>query len=220
MNIRNYATISGLSLALLMGVGSSVAYAAPSSEQATLQESLNTQNPEQQGSTTDQDDASSADLGNCMRNSNKSGGSALKDVFDQATDGEGEQPTITQAMGPMLDEGDLAPYIKLGLNLAYGAIGSPYVYGATGPNAFDCSGLVCYCFGFSRGRTTYEMIDSLVRDGRWKTSMDELEVGDLVFPSSGHVGIYTGNGMMIHAPSPGRYVYEAPVYAFIGGGTF
>ena len=107
-----------------------------------------------------------------------------------------------------------------GLGTAYAAIGCPYVMGAAGPSSFDCSGLVCYCYGWGRGRTTYDMIASLKSTGSWKTSMDQLSPGDLVFPSTGHVGIYTGGGMMIHAPTPGRTVCEAPVYAFIGGGTF
>ncbi|MCH4275577.1 MAG: NlpC/P60 family protein [Atopobiaceae bacterium] len=107
-----------------------------------------------------------------------------------------------------------------GVSSAYGCIGKPYVYGATGPNSFDCSGLVCYCFGYGRGRTTYDMIASLQASGDWKTSKSELSVGDLVFPSSGHVGIYIGNNQMIHAPYPGRTVCITSVYSFIGGGTY
>ncbi len=107
-----------------------------------------------------------------------------------------------------------------GLGTAYSLIGSPYVYGATGPDSFDCSGLVCYCYGYSRGRDTYSMIASLQSTGSWKTSMSDLAVGDLVFTSEGHVGIYAGGGMMVHAPSPGRTVEQASVYAFIGGGTY
>ena len=107
-----------------------------------------------------------------------------------------------------------------GLETAYAAIGCPYVYGAAGPGSFDCSGLVCYCYGWDRGRTTYAMIDSLKADGSWKTSMDQLSVGDLVFTHAGHVGIYIGGGEMIHAPTPGQSVCKAPVYSFYGGGTF
>ncbi|MBP3893315.1 MAG: C40 family peptidase [Atopobiaceae bacterium] len=107
-----------------------------------------------------------------------------------------------------------------GLGSAYAAIGSPYVYGADGPSSFDCSGLVCYCYGYARGRTTYDMISSLQSTGSWKTSMDQLSVGDLVFTDEGHVGIYTGGGTMIHAPRPGKSVCETSVWSFIGGGSY
>lgn len=64
------------------------------------------------------------------------------------------------------------------------------------------------------------MIASLQASGDWKTSLSELSVGDLVFPSSGHVGIYIGNGQMIHAPHEGATVCIGSVYSFIGGGTY
>ncbi len=107
-----------------------------------------------------------------------------------------------------------------GLSTAYAMIGVPYVWGGTSTSGVDCSGLVNVCYGGARGRTTYAMIGSLQASGDWKTSMSELNVGDLVFPHSGHVGIYIGDGMMIHAPSPGRTVCIAPVYSFYGGGPY
>lgn len=107
-----------------------------------------------------------------------------------------------------------------GVETALAQIGKPYVWGATGPNSFDCSGLVCYCYGYARGRTTYDMIKSLKSTGDWKTSMSELNYGDLVFPHSGHVGIYLGNGEMVHASSPGVGVVRGSVYAFYGGGPY
>lgn len=107
-----------------------------------------------------------------------------------------------------------------GLGTAYAAIGSPYVYGAAGPSSFDCSGLVCYAYGYARGRTTYDMISSLKSTGSWKNSMSELSAGDLVFTDQGHVGIYIGGGMMIHAPRPGKTVCEQVVWSCIGGGTY
>lgn len=107
-----------------------------------------------------------------------------------------------------------------GLGTAYAAIGSPYVYGAAGPSSFDCSGLVCYAYGYARGRTTYDMIASLKSTGSWKNSMSELSAGDLVFTDQGHVGIYIGGGMMIHAPRPGKTVCEQVVWSCIGGGTY
>jgi cell wall-associated NlpC family hydrolase len=50
--------------------------------------------------------------------------------------------------------------------------------------------------------------------------MSELSAGDLVFTDQGHVGIYIGGGMMIHAPRPGKTVCEQVVWSCIGGGTY
>lgn len=107
-----------------------------------------------------------------------------------------------------------------GLSTAYAALGKPYVYGASGPNSFDCSGLVVYCYGYRYGRTTYSMIAGLQAAGRWKTDKSQLAVGDLVFTGTGHVGIYIGNNQMIHAPYPGTVVQIATLWAFYGGGTY
>ncbi|MFB7506754.1 C40 family peptidase [Streptomyces broussonetiae] len=94
---------------------------------------------------------------------------------------------------------------------AYAKLGSPYEWGATGPYAFDCSGLVQAAYrsaGISLPRTTYAQIDA----GR-RVSRSELRPGDLVFFYSGvsHVGIYVGGGQMIHAPNPSAPVRLAPV---------
>lgn len=107
-----------------------------------------------------------------------------------------------------------------GLDTAYAAIGSPYAWGATGPDSFDCSGLVCYAYGYKRGRTTYDMIDSLKSTGDWHTSMSELKPGDLAFTGYGHVGIYAGNGYFIDAPTFGQRVQKHPMWAFMGGGPY
>ncbi len=94
---------------------------------------------------------------------------------------------------------------------AYRKLGSPYVWGATGPDAFDCSGLVQAAYrsaGVSLPRTTYAQIDA----GR-RVARSELLPGDLVFFYSGisHVGIYVGDGRMIHAPNPSAPVRVAPI---------
>ncbi|KUO12025.1 C40 family peptidase [Streptomyces sp. DSM 15324] len=97
------------------------------------------------------------------------------------------------------------------VSFAYSKLGSPYVWGATGPNAFDCSGLVLAAYrsaGVSLPRTTYAQIGI----GR-RVSRSELRPGDLVFFYSGitHVGLYIGNGRMIHAPNPSAPVRIAPI---------
>lgn len=108
-----------------------------------------------------------------------------------------------------------------GVAAALALVGHPYVYGAQGPNAFDCSGLVCYVYGYARGRTTYVMIDSIKASGGWKTSIDQLSYGDLVFEYGGsHVGIYLGNGQMVHAANPSLGVTVGGIYGFYGGGSY
>lgn len=94
---------------------------------------------------------------------------------------------------------------------AFGALGKPYVWGATGPAAYDCSGLTQAAWkaaGVSLPRTTYTQIAA----GR-RIPRSELAPGDLVFFYSGvsHVGLYIGAGRMIHAPHPGAPVRIAPI---------
>ncbi|MEU6299198.1 C40 family peptidase [Streptomyces erythrochromogenes] len=94
---------------------------------------------------------------------------------------------------------------------AYSSIGKPYVWGATGPGSFDCSGLTQAAWrsaGVTLPRTTYTQINA----GR-RVARDQLAPGDLVFFYSGitHVGLYVGNGQMIHAPRPGSTVRLAPI---------
>ncbi|WP_326721132.1 NlpC/P60 family protein [Streptomyces sp. NBC_00243] len=97
------------------------------------------------------------------------------------------------------------------VSYAYAKLGSPYVWGATGPDAFDCSGLTQAAYraaGIALPRTTYAQINA----GR-RVSRSELAPGDLVFFYSGisHVGIYVGDGQMIHAPNPSAPVRLAPI---------
>lgn len=92
------------------------------------------------------------------------------------------------------------------VNYAYNYLGSPYVWGATGPNSFDCSGFVKYVyahFGVRLPRVSRDQatVGSYV-------SRDNLQPGDLVFFGSPihHVGMYVGNGCYIHAPRTGDVV--------------
>ncbi|MCR1952267.1 MULTISPECIES: C40 family peptidase [unclassified Clostridium] len=100
------------------------------------------------------------------------------------------------------------------VDFAYGYIGRPYVFGATGPDSFDCSGFTSFVFRNAAGiditRTTYTQINVGT-----PVSYGELQPGDLVFTyGSDHVGIYVGGGQYIHAPQPGDYVKVSPVTSF------
>lgn len=86
--------------------------------------------------------------------------------------------------------------------------GKPYVYGATGPSAFDCSGLTGWAFaqvGISLPRTSAAQAAVM-------TPVSDPIPGDLVY-MPGHIGIYAGNGQMWHAPHSGDVVKLAPVYS-------
>ncbi|MFD0572744.1 C40 family peptidase [Kitasatospora gansuensis] len=95
------------------------------------------------------------------------------------------------------------------LTFAYAQLGKPYVYGAA-PNSFDCSGLTLRAFaagGISLPRTSqaqYAVSKKIARD--------QLQPGDLVFyyDDLHHVGIYIGNGQLLHAPRTGKTVEIVP----------
>ncbi|MFF3758706.1 NlpC/P60 family protein [Streptomyces sp. NPDC002185] len=97
------------------------------------------------------------------------------------------------------------------ISFARAQLGKPYVWGATGPSAYDCSGLTQAAWraaGVTLPRTTYTQINAGQR-----VSRSQLAPGDLVFFYSGisHVGLYIGGGQMIHAPRPGAPVRVAPI---------
>lgn len=96
-------------------------------------------------------------------------------------------------------------------------LGKPYIWGATGPHGYDCSGLVQRAFqnaGVSLPRTTGAQYHATAR-----VPVSQLRPGDLIFYSSNgqpsgirHVAIYAGNGMRLHAPSPGKTVELVPMW--------
>ncbi|GAA2576203.1 NlpC/P60 family protein [Streptomyces tubercidicus] len=113
-------------------------------------------------------------------------------------------PAATAAQAPN-------PRAARAVSFAYSALGKPYVWGATGPSGYDCSGLTQAAWkagGVALPRTTYTQISSGPRVAR-----SQLAPGDLVFFYSGisHVGLYIGDGQMIHAPHPGAPVRIAPI---------
>ena len=101
------------------------------------------------------------------------------------------------------------------VNIARTLLGIAYVYGGTTPAGFDCSGFTSYVFakaGVSIPRTASAQQAAA-------TPVSNPQPGDLVFFGSPawHVGIYTGNGMMIDSPRPGKYTSERPVFSGVSG---
>ncbi|MET9766365.1 NlpC/P60 family protein [Streptomyces sp. NPDC006415] len=98
------------------------------------------------------------------------------------------------------------------LAFARAQIGKPYVWGASGPSSYDCSGLTQAAWreaGVTLPRTTWDQVEVGTR-----VATSDLKPGDLVFfyDDISHVGIYKGDGMMIHAPKPGANVREESIY--------
>lgn len=87
---------------------------------------------------------------------------------------------------------------------ALSRLGRPYVWGATGPDQFDCSGLVQWSYaraGIHLDRTTYQQINDGIPVPR-----SQVRPGDLVFPHAGHVQLAIGNNLVVEAPYPGASV--------------
>jgi hypothetical protein len=87
---------------------------------------------------------------------------------------------------------------------ALAQVGKPYGWGATGPDSFDCSGLVMMAAksaGIPLGRTTYQQIIQGT-----SVAAADIQPGDLVFPDPGHVQIYLGGGEIVEAPHTGAQV--------------
>jgi cell wall-associated NlpC family hydrolase len=111
--------------------------------------------------------------------------------------------------------GDMAPpenpHSATVIQAALSRIGSPYSWGASGPNAFDCSGLVMW--SFQQAGISLPHSSQALATGGQAVSMDQMQPGDLVtyYSDASHVGIYIGDGMMVHASTYGTPVRVAPV---------
>jgi len=137
---------------------------------------------------------------------------------------------LLAACAPFQREAPAGPAADAGLALLQAAqsrIGAPYRYGGTGPDAFDCSGLVAYAHqhvGISVPRTAAQQFAVAT-----PVTRRDLRPGDLVFfrlsgREVGHVGIYAGNDRFVHAPQSGGTVRIASLedewyrQRFVGAG--
>ncbi|WEB40886.1 NlpC/P60 family protein [Streptomyces yunnanensis] len=128
--------------------------------------------------------------------------------------------TGTGSGGGSSDSGSYSTKAGKALAFARSQIGKPYVWGATGPSSYDCSGLTQAAWraaGVDLPRTTWDQVKVGTR-----VSSSDLQPGDLVFffNDISHVGMYIGGGEMIHAPHPGASVrvesiYGMPIYGSV-----
>ena len=129
-----------------------------------------------------------------------------------------DDPNVLAAPPDGVPPGDMAPPGGGGapeaatvIQAALSRIGSPYSWGAAGPGAFDCSGLVMWSFQ-QAGISLPHSSQALAAGGQ-PVSMDQIQPGDLItyYSDASHVAIYIGDGMMVHASTYGTPVRVAPV---------
>ncbi|MFI0511502.1 cell wall-associated NlpC family hydrolase [Streptomyces canus] len=123
-----------------------------------------------------------------------------------------QETAAPQESTPTATDSSYATKAAKALAFARAQIGKPYVWGATGPDSYDCSGLTQAAWkaaGVDLPRVTYDQVNAGTT-----VSLADAQPGDLVFfyDDISHVGLYIGNGMMIHAPKPGAYVREESIY--------
>lgn len=106
----------------------------------------------------------------------------------------------------------ILPPVEKAIAYALAQVGDRYKWGASGPNAFDCSGLVMMAFS-QIGISLPHYTGTMVSRGQ-KVSKSEMKRGDIIFPSSGHVAIYLGNGQQVAASGGKGRVVVQPVYGF------
>jgi cell wall-associated NlpC family hydrolase len=128
----------------------------------------------------------------------------------QAAEVGGSTSSGTVTTTPVTYTGSTATQAGQAVAFAFAQLGKPYVYGATGPDSYDCSGLVQAGWadaGVSIPRTTYEQWAALPH-----IAESSIQPGDLLYYDGiGHVAMYVGNGMIIDAPSEGQPVRELPM---------
>jgi len=123
-------------------------------------------------------------------------------------------PAAEAPPAPPVRSGDAA---SVAIAAARAQLGKPYVYGAAGPDSFDCSGLTQWAYG-KAGIALSHYTGAQWNEGR-HVSQSELAPGDLVFFYSDlhHVGIYVGGGEMIDAPHSGASVRQEPLFGGYAG---
>jgi len=153
----------------------------------------------------------------------KSKQKTLQDQIDQLEAANKNLSTADKAA--QKDRGGTAPTnikaptaaAQAAVNAALSKLGSPYSYGKTGPGTFDCSGLTLWAYG--QAGTTIPRTSREQSTFGAAVPRDQLQPGDLVFFYSpvSHVGMYIGDGKMVHAPDTGDVVKISPLQSQYSG---
>lgn len=116
-----------------------------------------------------------------------------------------EQATFNQSNTDVDIDVKASGRAKQALAFAMAQIGDPYVYGGTGPDGWDCSGLVMKSWA-AAGVSIPRVVGPQIAAGK-AVPMDQLQPGDIVaYGDMSHDGLYVGDGKVVHAPRPGKSV--------------
>ena len=152
----------------------------------------------QQAAASNNNAASTSNRNNTTSNrNNTTSSSSSSNSSASATTKPSNSSSSTTTSGTNANGGSI-------VSRAYSQLGKPYVWGACGPNSFDCSGFVSYCLTGS-----YTRLGTTLTFMGW-TRVSNPQPGDVVTTAT-HCGIYIGNGQMIHAPHTGDVVKVGPV---------
>lgn len=126
-------------------------------------------------------------------------------AYDRANRGVGR--SLPDVSGPAPASGRAGAAVQA----VRGAIGSPYAWGRSGPSAFDCSGLMQWAY--ARAGVSIPRTSQAQRGAGRQVQVSQARPGDLVIyrDDASHVGMYVGNGQVVHAPYPGARVRSDPV---------
>ncbi|MFE7121954.1 NlpC/P60 family protein [Streptomyces sp. NPDC057654] len=132
---------------------------------------------------------------------------AQRQEYDRASRSAARPTTLPDITGGAAASGRAAAAVAA----VRGALGSPYVWGASGPGSFDCSGLMQWAYG--RAGVSLPRTSQAQRNAGQHVPVSQARPGDLVVyrDDASHVGMYVGNGQVVHAPYPGASVRTDPV---------
>jgi len=152
------------------------------------------------------ENSSNANSASTENNSNNSSSASSESTYENSSSSSASK---TSSKGSESNRSDVVSLVRAQL-------GKPYVWGATGPNSFDCSGLVYYIYHTKKGMNIPR---TSTAQGMASTpvSWSDIQPGDIVW-RTGHIGIYVGGGKVIHAPRAGKPVTELSVDYFKNSG--
>ncbi len=190
--------------------------AQPAQQTATTTASANTQAAPAQTNTaaTTKQVSTAPTQSNTTYTAPAQNNTAAKPAQQQAqpTQQASSQAATTQTAKPQASTQSNSSTAQTVVSAAQSQIGKPYVWGATGPNAYDCSGLVQYAYsqaGKNVGRTTYQQAGA----GQ-HISVSQAQAGDILMWGDYHDAIYVGNNQYVHAPQPGQNVTQASISSY------